>query len=87
MSTWEYQSLDVGGVASGLFKKGDLKRMNELGAQGWEAIAVYTNDRGGFGAGGAVLFKRKKSAEDWGVSPVDPKRPRKPTGRAPSRFD
>ena len=87
MAKWEYKTVDLGGFVTGQSGKGDLRKMNELGAQGWELVAVYTNDRVGFGSAGAGIFQRKLSKEDYGASPVDPKRPRKPTGRAPSRFD
>ena len=65
MTRWEYMSLEVGGSFTGDFKKGDLQRMNELGAEGWEAIGVYSNDRAGaFQKGGAVFFKRELLPEE-----------------------
>lgn len=86
MAKWEYKQVRVGGLVTGDLGKGSLQSMNELGAQGWELVTIYADFRNDY-KGGQAIFKRQVSAEDWGASPVDPKRPRKPTGRAPSRFD
>ena len=78
MQRWEYQFVDVGGFASGMMKKSDIRIMNRLGLEGWEAVAIYANDRHQIGSGGAVLFKRPLPANTPAPTPPPPAAGAKP---------
>lgn len=64
--TWEYKTMKVEGT--GAFVGGNVEeaqleqRMNELGAQGWEACTAFsTAMQGGSTRYMIVIFKRPKS--------------------------
>ncbi len=58
MASWEYLVVPLD-QAGGLKKKGDLRpdHLNELGAQGWEAVGL-TLKKGDLVAWPVVLLKR-----------------------------
>jgi hypothetical protein len=59
---WQYhvELFDTDGFRSNQFKKLDIDRINELGAEGWEmvsAVSLQDQSAGGFGVGSARTMR------------------------------
>ena len=71
MQKWEYMKMEVSGVIDSSIKDKDMKTMNRLGENGWEAFSTYVGDSG---SPGTILFRRPlpKAGTSEPTSPTNP---------------